>query len=208
MIARADVLRDHPGYNFKYLWKNRRAMAPCTVCGEETGSLNRCSHCNEPVCGDHRLPENHDCLGRYKPSKGEQESSGSSVEAPGPMDLSGRTTGSAPDTEPPTESGAPVETKPPDESRPSPEAGANSDDTSETGTPRTRTGGIARLAVTAIGVGLVLLAGYNALLAPYADLSVWAPYRITNTVVVRAGGAVHADDAVLAGLGAALAWFS
>jgi hypothetical protein len=42
----------------------------CRVCGSEAtlGSLQlRCSYCGESVCGDHRLPEAHDCTGNLLP---------------------------------------------------------------------------------------------------------------------------------------------
>ena len=41
-------------------------MTTCTECGDDIsgdGSPYRCSYCNQPVCSDHRLPENHACTG-------------------------------------------------------------------------------------------------------------------------------------------------
>ncbi|WP_425498396.1 AN1-type zinc finger domain-containing protein [Halogeometricum salsisoli] len=40
----------------------------CHYCGtslEEEGLSTRCNYCRERVCGDHRLPEKHDCPGLY-----------------------------------------------------------------------------------------------------------------------------------------------
>ena len=42
----------------------------CHVCGSETtdgGMTYRCTYCGEPVCSDHRLPENHRCTGSRLP---------------------------------------------------------------------------------------------------------------------------------------------
>jgi len=42
----------------------------CYICGSRAtlGSLRlRCSYCGESVCGDHRLPEAHDCTGNLLP---------------------------------------------------------------------------------------------------------------------------------------------
>lgn len=44
----------------------------CHVCGSETtagGMAYRCAYCGRPVCGDHRLPENHNCTGRRLPDE-------------------------------------------------------------------------------------------------------------------------------------------
>ena len=40
--------------------------SPCHVCGSDTtvdGMAYQCAYCGEPVCPDHRLPENHRCTG-------------------------------------------------------------------------------------------------------------------------------------------------
>ncbi|TKX74019.1 hypothetical protein EXE46_11350 [Halorubrum sp. GN11_10-6_MGM] len=40
----------------------------CVVCGSATssdGMLYRCAYCGDPVCPDHRLPENHGCTGEH-----------------------------------------------------------------------------------------------------------------------------------------------
>ncbi|WP_369335083.1 AN1-type zinc finger domain-containing protein [Halobellus inordinatus] len=42
----------------------------CLVCGSETavnGMAYRCAYCGEPVCSEHRLPENHGCTGSQLP---------------------------------------------------------------------------------------------------------------------------------------------
>lgn len=38
-------------------------MAECTVCGAETSVSDACAHCAQPVCADHRPPDEHDCPG-------------------------------------------------------------------------------------------------------------------------------------------------
>lgn len=38
-------------------------MAECDVCGEEESMPYQCKHCGGTYCGDHRLPESHDCPG-------------------------------------------------------------------------------------------------------------------------------------------------
>lgn len=38
-------------------------MAQCDVCGQEEGMPYRCRFCGGTFCGEHRLPENHDCPG-------------------------------------------------------------------------------------------------------------------------------------------------
>jgi hypothetical protein len=38
-------------------------MAECIACDADlSGVTHRCRYCEEPVCQDHRLPENHDCV--------------------------------------------------------------------------------------------------------------------------------------------------
>jgi predicted nucleic acid binding AN1-type Zn finger protein len=36
-------------------------MDTCDYCGGETEHAFQCNHCNQALCGDHRLPENHEC---------------------------------------------------------------------------------------------------------------------------------------------------
>ncbi len=38
-------------------------MAECDICGEEINMPYHCKHCGGTYCGDHRLPESHDCPG-------------------------------------------------------------------------------------------------------------------------------------------------
>jgi membrane associated rhomboid family serine protease len=38
-------------------------MAECDICGEEESMPYNCRHCGGTYCGDHRLPESHDCPG-------------------------------------------------------------------------------------------------------------------------------------------------
>lgn len=38
-------------------------MPDCFVCGRQPNIQKRCNHCSEPVCEEHALPENHDCVG-------------------------------------------------------------------------------------------------------------------------------------------------
>ena len=38
-------------------------MAECDVCGEEVSMPYQCKHCGGTYCGEHRLPESHDCPG-------------------------------------------------------------------------------------------------------------------------------------------------
>jgi cobalamin biosynthesis Mg chelatase CobN len=34
----------------------------CHVCGMQPDVPNRCNHCDKPVCSEHLLPENHECV--------------------------------------------------------------------------------------------------------------------------------------------------
>jgi predicted nucleic acid binding AN1-type Zn finger protein len=36
-------------------------MDTCDNCGQSTDHAFQCNHCKQSFCGDHRLPENHDC---------------------------------------------------------------------------------------------------------------------------------------------------
>ena len=57
-----------------------------------------------------------------------------------------------------------------------------------------------------IGIGLIVLAGYNALMAPAYDLVVFAPYRTTGEIVITEGGLVYLDDVALFAAGAVITW--
>ncbi|WP_082230115.1 AN1-type zinc finger domain-containing protein [Halorubrum lipolyticum] len=46
------------------------AAKSCVVCGSAStsdGMPYRCAYCGEPVCPEHRLPENHSCTGERLP---------------------------------------------------------------------------------------------------------------------------------------------
>ena len=68
----------------------------CVVCGSAASSDGmpyRCAYCGDPVCPDHRLPENHGCSGERLPSDETAEDRG-----PQPMDPEDVTTmGTTPD---------------------------------------------------------------------------------------------------------------
>src|SRR6056297_1972565 len=36
-------------------------MDQCTHCGADVEHAFQCTYCEQSVCGEHRLPENHDC---------------------------------------------------------------------------------------------------------------------------------------------------
>ncbi len=38
-------------------------MAKCDVCGRSESMPYQCGHCGGTYCGEHRLPEAHDCPG-------------------------------------------------------------------------------------------------------------------------------------------------
>lgn len=40
----------------------------CVICGETPDVPRTCNHCSKSVCGDHLLPENHDCPALKTPS--------------------------------------------------------------------------------------------------------------------------------------------
>ena len=42
----------------------------CNFCGAQTVTPYRCPECGYLFCHRHRLPEQHDCVARRKPSKG------------------------------------------------------------------------------------------------------------------------------------------
>jgi hypothetical protein len=68
----------------------------CIVCESSTdtdGMPYRCAYCGEPVCSDHRLPENHGCSGERLAADEDPEDRG-----PQPMDPEDVTTmGTTPD---------------------------------------------------------------------------------------------------------------
>lgn len=41
-------------------------MALCTLCGKQEVMPFTCKFCGHKFCADHRLPENHDCMGLQK----------------------------------------------------------------------------------------------------------------------------------------------
>ncbi|OYR53722.1 hypothetical protein DJ73_06975 [Halorubrum sp. Ea1] len=56
----------------------------CIVCESSTSSEGmpyRCAYCGDPVCSDHRLPENHGCSGERLPADKTPEN-----RSPQPMD--------------------------------------------------------------------------------------------------------------------------
>ncbi|WP_128478273.1 AN1-type zinc finger domain-containing protein [Halorussus pelagicus] len=53
-------------------------MAECDYCGTVTEHAFPCNYCESSFCGDHRLPENHDCTRFHRTS------SGSSLSGNGP----------------------------------------------------------------------------------------------------------------------------
>jgi hypothetical protein len=49
------------GYGDRSL-KDIPLNAPCKICGKKDTLPYRCSYCGEIFCGDHRLPETHNCV--------------------------------------------------------------------------------------------------------------------------------------------------
>lgn len=49
-------------------------MALCSLCGKSEVMPFKCKFCGERFCGDHRLPENHECLGlrKFKEERGRE----------------------------------------------------------------------------------------------------------------------------------------
>ena len=48
----------------------------CAICSTEVDMPFQCKYCKDPFCTDHRLPENHDCLGLengWEPIQEEQD---------------------------------------------------------------------------------------------------------------------------------------
>lgn len=53
-------------------------MSTCVQCGDsvsDDGSPYRCSYCQQPVCSEHRLPENHACTGVLSTKKPQEAGS-------------------------------------------------------------------------------------------------------------------------------------
>jgi len=44
----------------------------CNFCGAQTVTPYRCPECGYLFCHKHRLPEQHDCVARRKPSRGKR----------------------------------------------------------------------------------------------------------------------------------------
>jgi len=57
-----------------------------------------------------------------------------------------------------------------------------------------------------LGLGLILLAAYNALISPSYGTTLIAPYRITGEIVITEGGIVYLDDVAVFVVGAIIAW--
>jgi hypothetical protein len=49
-------------------------MGECSYCGSKESLPFKCKFCGEQFCGDHRLPENHNCYGleTYKKERGKE----------------------------------------------------------------------------------------------------------------------------------------
>lgn len=49
-------------------------MALCTLCGKQEVMPFTCKFCGNKYCADHRLPENHECLGleRFKEERSKE----------------------------------------------------------------------------------------------------------------------------------------
>jgi hypothetical protein len=49
-------------------------MSECSYCGATESMPFKCKFCGELYCGDHRLPENHECLGleNFKKERGKE----------------------------------------------------------------------------------------------------------------------------------------
>lgn len=72
-------------------------MSECQICGRNATGTDgyRCNHCEEVHCGDHRLPEKHDCVALRagavdsprRSQVGEEKRRGGGVQSPEPMDV-------------------------------------------------------------------------------------------------------------------------
>lgn len=49
-------------------------MSECSYCGAQETMPFRCKFCGELFCGEHRLPENHECVGleTFKRERGKE----------------------------------------------------------------------------------------------------------------------------------------
>jgi hypothetical protein len=49
-------------------------MGECSYCGSRESLPFKCKFCGEQFCGDHRLPENHECRGlaSFKEERGKE----------------------------------------------------------------------------------------------------------------------------------------
>lgn len=192
-------------------------MATCDHCGSAVDHSFTCNHCGSQFCGEHRLPENHECPMHVpddwqggKSTTGTTEQRGSGVEAPEPMDLSDRPTPGSSDIESPSDSSPAVETsdKPTD---PAPSESIHSRSRNwklSLELVGLRLRGTTKNAVRLIGIGLVLLAAYNALLVPVYGGPSLAFYRLSATPIAAGEWTfIFIEDVAAALLGAAVAWF-
>lgn len=196
--------------------QDSETMATCDHCGTAVDHPFRCTHCDSQFCGDHRLPEKHDCP-LYVPedwqggesTAGTTEQRGGGVEAPEPIDLSDRATPGSSNVEGPSESPPAVETsETPADTAPSELSPSRSRDW-KLSLELVGLGlrGTTKNAVRLLGVGLVLLAAYNALLVPVSGSPSLAFYRVSETAVATGEFTfVFVEDVAAALLGAAIAW--
>lgn len=64
-----------------------------------------------------------------------------------------------------------------------------------------------RMVVGMAGLGLVLLGGYNMLLAPASGMETFAPYRVIGAVLIDGStGGYFLGDVMAIGVGAILTW--
>lgn len=195
-------------------------MVTCAHCGTDIDHPFTCNHCNSQFCGDHRLPEKHECP-LHVPDPGQRGKStahisgqhtdrNNEVETPEPMAMGNRPTPGSSGREPPSDTSPAVETKdhPQD---PAPQSSSSSRFrqwklSSEVVGIRLRS--TTRTAIRLAGIGLVLLAAYNALLTPLYDGPVVGFYRVTETAALTETLAyIYVEDVATAMLGAAIAWF-
>ena len=191
-------------------------MATCDHCGTAVDQPFRCNHCSSQFCGDHRLPEKHDCP-LYVPENwqggkstaGPTEQRESAVNTPEPMDLSDRPTPGSSDVDPPSDLSPAVETSDtPADPAPSESPSSSRDWKLSLELVGLRLRGTTKNAVRLLGVGLVLLAAYNALLAPVYGGPSLAFYRVSGTAVATGEFTyIFVEDVTAALLGAAVAWF-
>jgi hypothetical protein len=148
--------------------------------------------------------------GKSSSNPGGHQKSSRGVDAPEPMDLSDRPTPGSSDVDGPSDPSPAVEIS--DEPR--------ENDRSDTSHSLFRdwklslevTGlrlrGTTKNIVRLLGIGLVLLAAYNALLVPVYDVPSLALYRFSATPVAAGQFTyIFVEDVAAALLGAAVAWF-